>query len=78
MSTATFKFSDAERDMLRANAQRLQFAKLAEALRIYCVGMDMYNAIDDFVTSMRWLAGMPDYLETYTFEHVIEGLGGGA
>jgi hypothetical protein len=72
-------FSDAERDMLRTNGQRIQFAKLAEAARDAWIGGQVNYAIQEFVTCMRWLSGGRDIISlVYTWPTAIRVLSGGA
>lgn len=74
---STVAFSEVERDFLRANAQRLQFEKLAEAARVAYVGAAVNSALFEFVTCMRWLSGGQDYISfCYTWQTGIRVLRG--
>ena len=71
---STVAFSEVERDFLRANGQRIQFEKLAEAARIAYVGAEVNTALKNFTKSLRALCGP----NTSWWPMVIYGLSGGA
>jgi hypothetical protein len=74
---STVAFSEVERDFLRANAQRLQFAKLAEAARDVWIGDQVNHVIGEFVVCMRWLSGGQDLISAiYTWPQAIRVLSG--